>query len=165
MKIAESRLYKQLNKPHTERTYTFVADFCQNIALPHFGKKKPGDRYYLTPTSIYGFGFADVSHIPFDDGKPSDHLCFHCFKEGDGNKGGNNVASLIIKSLKKFGLLQVDGLGNSIRGKELNIVMDNCGGQNKNNHVILLAPYHVEVSSQTLTNTIPEGSRKHVQEV
>jgi hypothetical protein len=86
-----------------------------------------------------------MCRISPDDGKPSDHLYFHCFKEGDGNKGGNNVASLIIKSLTNFGVLQVDGPGNPIRGKELNIVMDNCGGQNKNNHVILLAPYYVEV--------------------
>jgi hypothetical protein len=30
-------------------------------------------------------------------------------------------------------------------GKRLTIAMDNCGGQNKNNHVFRLAAYLVEV--------------------
>ncbi|KAG7373065.1 hypothetical protein IV203_033789 [Nitzschia inconspicua] len=38
-----------------------------------------------------------------------------------------------------------DGDGAAIWGKELNVVMDNCAGQNKNNHVLLLAPYLVEM--------------------
>jgi hypothetical protein len=31
------------------------------------------------------------------------------------------------------------------QGKELNVVFDNCGGQNKNNFVLLLVPYLVEM--------------------
>jgi hypothetical protein len=47
--------------------------------------------------------------------------------------------------LKQLGLLQVNGEGNPVPGKEQNIVMDNCGGLNKNNHVLLLAPCLVEM--------------------
>jgi hypothetical protein len=63
-------------------------------------------------------------------------------KQGDSKKkGGNNVASLVMKSFCKLGLLQqVNGF------KQLNIVFDNCaGGQNKNHHVLWLVPYLVEM--------------------
>jgi hypothetical protein len=85
-----------------------------------------------------------VSHVS-SVGKEADHLNFHAFKEGDGVKGGINVASMMMKSLKQLGLLQVNGEGNPVPGNELNIVMDNCGGQNKNNHVSLLAPCLIEM--------------------
>ena len=50
------------------------------------------------------------------------------------------MASVLMLHLKKQGWLQK---GNP--GKELNVVMDNCGGQNKNNHVIRLALPLVEL--------------------
>jgi hypothetical protein len=47
------------------------------------------------------------------------------------------------------------GLKVILRHKELNdIIMDNCGGQNKNNHVILLAPYLVEMGFFETANII-----------
>ncbi len=49
--------------------------------------------------------------------------------------GGNNVASLIMKHLQDCEFF--DGK----KWKRLNIVMDNCPGQNKNNFVLRLAPY------------------------
>jgi hypothetical protein len=48
-------------------------------------------------------------------------------------KGGNNVASLVMKTLDKLGLLDREkGIGN-----ELNLVFDNCPGQNKNGRTFL----------------------------
>jgi hypothetical protein len=141
-KIALSRQHRQESIPHCDRSYTYIADYCQNLALPHFGKEQPGDTYYLTPSKLEGFGVADVSHVV--DGKDTDHLYFHCYKEGYGTKGGINVASMLMKTFRRLELLKEDSNGNPITGNELNIVMDNCGGQNKNNHVILLAPYLVE---------------------
>jgi hypothetical protein len=52
---------------------------------------------------------------------------------------------MIMKTLKKISVLKHDRNGHPIIAKELNLVMDNCGGQNKNNCVILLAPYLVEM--------------------
>jgi hypothetical protein len=115
------------------------------MELPHFGREQPGETYYLTPAKLEGFGVADVSYVSSVDGTEADHLYFHCFQEGYGAKGGLNVASMIIKTLKKIGILRHDNNGAPARGKELNIVMDNCGGQNKNNYVLLLAPYLVEM--------------------
>jgi hypothetical protein len=143
-KIDESRRDRAEKTQHTDRTYTFIADYCQNMELPHFGNEQPGETYYLTPAKLEGFGVADVSYLG-DDGSDADHLYFHCYQEGYGAKGGLNVASMIVKTMNKIGVLKHDDSGAPVRGKELNIVMDNCGGQNKNNFVLLLAPYLVEM--------------------
>ena len=45
---------------------------------------------------------------------------------GEAKKGGNSVASMTWKTLKLKGLL--DGR----RALEINLVFDNCAGQNKN---------------------------------
>jgi hypothetical protein len=60
----------------------------------------------------------------------------HVYHEGVGKKGANNVASLIVKTLRQLNLLQED-----LAGGELNIVFDNCSGQNKNNTVLKLAAW------------------------
>ena len=59
-----------------------------------------------------------------------------------------------MKTLNKTNLLKTDENGDPSCGKELNIVMDNCGGQNKNNYVILLAPYLVELGYFSKVNII-----------
>jgi hypothetical protein len=56
------------------------------------------------------------------------------YHEGVGKKGANNVASLIVKTLQQLNLLREDSAGG-----ELNIIFDNCSGQNKNNTVLRLA--------------------------
>jgi hypothetical protein len=60
--------------------------------------------------------------------------------EGEGKKGGNNISSLLLKTLRLLSFMQE---GN--QGKELNVVFDNCGGQNKNTFVLLMVPYLVEM--------------------
>ncbi len=57
----------------------------------------------------------------------------HVSTEGIGEKGANNVASLIMKRLPKLNLLCKDSVGG-----ELNIIVDNCFSQNKNNTVLKL---------------------------
>jgi hypothetical protein len=102
---------------------------------------------------LFGFGVVDVS-IVGTNGKEADHLFFHLYQEGYGLKGGSNVASLLMKTLIKTKTLRLDDNGDTICGKELNIVMDNCGGQNKNNFVLLLAPYLVELGYFKRVNMI-----------
>ncbi len=48
-------------------------------------------------------------------------------------RGANNVALFIMKTLQKLNLLRKDSVGG-----ELNIIFDNCSGQNKNNTVLTL---------------------------
>jgi hypothetical protein len=66
------------------------------------------------------FGIVNHSH---DCGNSTidNHMYFHVYHEGVGNKGGTNVSSLIVKTLHDMKLLsdsEVDG--------ELNIIFDNC---------------------------------------
>jgi hypothetical protein len=108
---------------------TIVVDYCQNMEMPFFGKDQPGETYYYTPKTINLLGIVDCS-------KEKEILHAYAYSEEEGGKGGNNVASLIMKHLQDRGLLE-----EGKKRKQLNIVMDNCPGQNKNNFVLRLAPY------------------------
>jgi hypothetical protein len=62
------------------------------------------------------------------------------YHEGIVRKGANNVASLIIKSLIDLGIMRENDIGG-----ELVIVFDNCSGQNKNNTVLKMMAWLVEM--------------------
>ena len=111
---------------HSQRHYVFVLDFSQNLELPHFGDEQPGETYYYSPLAVYIFGIADVSFQPT-------RMTAFAFHEGEGGKGGNYVASMIMEFLKSQDLLRNDCCGAS-----LTVIMDNCPGQNKNHHVLHL---------------------------
>jgi len=128
------------NVPHTERVYTLVADYCQNMGVPYFGGEQAGDVYYFSPLGVYCFGVVDT---------PINKLHAHVYHEGQMGKGGNQVASLLMKTLKHMELLRENETGN-----ELNIVMDNCGGQNKNRMVLRLALLLVEAGYFKAVNMI-----------
>jgi hypothetical protein len=64
----------------------------------------------------------------------------HVYHEGVGKKGANNVCSLIVKTLRLIGILRENDMGG-----ELNIVFDNCSGQNKNNTVLKLLVWLTEM--------------------
>ena len=72
----------------------FVCDYAQNLDMPHFGCEQPGDTYYFSPLTINVFGIVDYS---------LEELDAYVYTEGEGKKGGNNVVSLIQKSLEKKG--------------------------------------------------------------
>ena len=99
-------------------------DYTQNAGLPQFGDSQAGPSYYYSPITINIFGIVDASVV----GGRLDAFVYH---EGQGNKDGNNVASMLMIYLKKKGWLKT-----SEKGKELTVVMDNCTGQNKNNMVV-----------------------------
>ncbi len=56
----------------------------------------------------------------------SDHMHCHVYTDAVGKKGANNVALLIMKTLRGLNLLKENKIGH-----ELNIIFDNCCGQNK----------------------------------
>jgi hypothetical protein len=118
--------------PHLQRTYTFIADFSQNMELPFFGKSQPGDTCYFSPLKINVFGIVDCSIF---GGK----LSAHVYDKGVAKKGGNNVTSLILNEFKRLNIMTEHEIG-----KELTIVIDNCSGQNKNQMVLWLANYLVK---------------------
>ena len=82
---------------------------------------------------MYNLGIVNVAH------NGEDVLYCHVYTESEGQKAGNNVASLIVKTLYKLGWIDHNGITT------LNTVFDNCPGQNKNNTVIRLVPYLLEM--------------------
>jgi hypothetical protein len=131
-KVADAVADATAEKEHSVRRYTFVVDYGQNMELPVYNKEQPGCMYYFSPMSIYNLGVVDHAHV-YNDGQVSEHLHCHGYTEDVGKKGANNVASLIMKTLPKLNLLCEDSVGS-----ELNIIFDNCSGQNKNNTVLKL---------------------------
>ena len=130
---------KQVAKEHRskgvkqeERTYCFVADFAQNMNIPNFSAEQPGATYYFSPMNVFPFGVVDCSTEP-------SQLTAHIFSEGEAKKGGNSVASMIWKELK------IQGLLNGVTAHEINLVFDNCAGQNKNRMVSRLLFYLVKL--------------------
>jgi hypothetical protein len=64
----------------------------------------------------------------------------HVYPEEDGNKGGNNVASLILLDLLNRKLMS-----SGRTAFRLTLILDNCAGQNKNKMVLRLALWLVEM--------------------
>ena len=125
------------------------------MELPWFGRVQPGDTYYYTPLTVNNLGIVDT----YDD-----TLYAHVYHEGQAKKGGNNVASLLIKQLIYLGWMDGNYLSHPYPLAELNVFFDNCPGQNKNNHVLRLVPYLVEIGVfQTVNfNFLVAGHTKNV---
>ena len=95
----EAKESKTRNDLPKDQVHTFTIDYAQNLAIPWFGKKdQPNQLYYMTPLTVNLFGM-------FDNSFEKENLFAYVYREDEGNKGGNNVASLIIKQLKDQGLL------------------------------------------------------------
>jgi hypothetical protein len=120
-------------KRHDTRDRVLVCDYAQNVNYPHYGGEQPGEIYYLSALTINLFDIVDLSVTP-------NKLNFYAYRESTAKMGSNNVASMLMHNLHEKNWLMK---GNP--GKRLTISMDNCGGQNKNNHVIRLAAYFIEM--------------------
>ena len=127
MLVKKSREHNKAKTPQSNRLYVQIADFAQNINMPHFGSEQPGDISYFSPLGIYLFGIV----CPY---LPKYSLLSQYFTEGEGAKGGNNVSSMLWTSFKLDGFIE-KGWKDGLVG-ECVLVMDNCGGQNKNQMVI-----------------------------
>ena len=80
----------------------------------------------------------DCAHVYTDkEGIPDrNHMYANVYKEAVGAKGGNNVASLTLRTLHKTDILLKGRKGGKLS------LFDNCVGQNKNNCVIHLSQFH-----------------------
>ena len=126
----------------SERTNVLIGDYAQYMYLPHFGEKQPGESYYYVPLNVSNFGMANVAACN-SRGDVCDHLYSHVYKEGTARRGGNEVASLVMKTLHHLSWMDLPKNGN---GKKYVLCFDNCPGQNKNGMVIRLAMYLVEMN-------------------
>ena len=123
--VAKAIRHAKANKPHKDRSYTLVCDYGQNMELPVFNKEQPGCSYYYSPLGIYNFGVVNHAH-EYPDGSVDAHLHAHVYHEGTDKKGANNVASLLMKTLVSENIVREGEIGG-----ELNVIFDNCTGQNK----------------------------------
>ena len=55
-KVADAVLDATAGIDHSERRYTFVVDYGQNMELPVYNKEQPGITYYYSPLSVYNLG-------------------------------------------------------------------------------------------------------------
>jgi hypothetical protein len=109
------------------------------MELPVFNHEQPNCTYYFSPLGVYNLGVVNEAH-KYSEEDVREHLYAHVYHEGTGKKGSNNVASLIMKTLKHMGILDETKIGG-----HLVIIFDNCVGQNKNNTVIKLVSYLTEM--------------------
>ena len=105
-----------------------------------FNSQQPGCTYYYLPLSIYNLGVVNHAFDYGDNSRFDTHMDAHVYHEGVAKKGSNNVVSLILKSLKSAGIMRENDIGG-----ELILVFDNCSGQNKNNMVLKMLVWLVEV--------------------
>ena len=138
--IEKARSDIKYSTPWSERVNCCIGDFAQYICLPFFGREQPGDSYYFVPLSVNFFGVANVAHRLTNTAIVKDHLHACVYKEGTAKRGGNEVASLVMMTLKNMGWLDKEVVGG-----QLVLAFDNCTGQNKNRMVIRLAMYLVEM--------------------
>jgi hypothetical protein len=108
-------------------------DTGQNLCLPNFEGDQPGDTYYMSPLTVYLFGVVDNS--PQNGG---DQMNAFIWQEFEGDRGANNIASCLLRDLKLRGMMSRPNFG------ELVYIADNCGGQNKNMHVVRFLMWLVE---------------------
>jgi hypothetical protein len=118
---------RHANQPRKDCIKCFVADYAQNLGVPHFGTEQPGETYYYSPFCSYIFGVVDAA---------TKQLTAYTYFEDHAGKGGNNVTSMLWLMLKQKGIVAPPDADDADPLKELNFVFDNCGGQNKNRMVL-----------------------------
>jgi len=48
---------------HSERRYTFVVDYGQNMELPVYNKEQPDIMYYYSALGMYNLGMVNHAHV------------------------------------------------------------------------------------------------------
>ena len=119
----------------SESIVTLVLDYCQNLDLPHVGEEQPGETYYFSPIWLYCLGIVDAS---------SNKLFAYVYPESVSGRGSNNVCSCLYHYLINYVTNNHNSFAHRRPLKKLNLIMDNCGGQNKNNNVIRMCGWLME---------------------
>ena len=132
LKVANAIESAKAQHPQSSRIYTLYVDYGQNMDLPHYAEEQSGCTYYYSPLGVYNLGIVDRAYDQ-NDGLFDVHLHAHVYHEGTAKKGANNVASLVIQMMKEKNWLREDKTEG-----ELNIIFNNCSGQNKNNTMLRL---------------------------
>eukprot|EP00536_Pseudo-nitzschia_multiseries_P014667 jgi/Psemu1/39721/gm1.39721_g len=114
-KMAEAQADYLNNAPHGDRRYCLVVDYCQNAQLPNLCATQPGDVYYTPALTVAILGIVAQWLAAASMHTPTTRML-------EERAAIRNVASIRL----------------------LTVLMDNCGGQNKNNNALRLANVLVE---------------------
>ena len=96
-------------------------DLQKTFLLP---KSSIGTHYYLRKLNMYNFCVCEIL---------TETPSFYMWEEFNGKKGSAEIYSCIYKWLKD----NILNKNKNERPKKLRIIADNCGGQNKNNNLVL----------------------------
>ena len=86
--------------PSLFRRKLLAIDIGQNLCLPNFEVKQPGDMYCTSTLNVLLFGVVNSST---DDGQDSTNA--YIWQEFEGDRGQNNIASCLLMDLKIRGWL------------------------------------------------------------
>ena len=102
-------------------------DMWKNILLSGFKGEKSGPTYYLLSEIFYGVGIHDDSN----------NICsVYTWTEFEGENEMNNIAYFLLLCLNDKGYYS-QSYGKNNKAPEIAILVDNCGGKNKNNVIII----------------------------
>lgn len=107
--------------------------------------------------TINNLGVVNQANLQ-SDAEVKDLMHCHVYHEGVGSKGGNNVCSLLHKTLDSECLLREDDAG-----LELNVVFDNCSGQDKNNTVLGYFVWLVEMQITNIGAALKVNTRQSTE--
>ncbi len=138
--VEKDRSDAKANTHQSKHSYTFVDYYGQKMEMPCFECNHQAIPFLFTCLSVYNIGVMDCAHVLSGETDPKDHMHCHVCYEGVASKRANNVVSLILKTSTDANIIC-----ENVKGGELNILFDNCSGQNKNNTFLRLAPYMVEL--------------------
>ena len=101
-------------------------DMCQNIILAGFKCEHPGHTYYLSPANIYGLDIHDALN----------NICLvYTWNEFERTNGMNTISSWLLCCFNDKGWYYQSYYKNH-KMTGIDIIADNCGGQNKINEMI-----------------------------
>jgi hypothetical protein len=92
--IKDAKTATRDNVEDEEMVIMIIVDYCQNMEMTFFGKEQPGETYYYTPKTINLLGIVECN-------EEKEILHAYAYSGEEGGKGGNNVASLIVKHLRR----------------------------------------------------------------
>jgi hypothetical protein len=65
---------------HSDRMYTFVIDYGQNMDIPVINEEQPGPTYYFSPVGVYNLGVVHHTHV-YDNGTIGKHMYARVYNE------------------------------------------------------------------------------------
>lgn len=109
-------------------------DMGQNLCLPNFEGKQPGNIYYMSPLTVRIFGVVNNS-----TNIGQDRMNAYIWQQFEGYRVQKNITLYLLMDL------QIRGWLSTPNYDEVTYIINNCGKQNKNMYVVRFSMWLVEV--------------------